>query len=174
MMYTGLCVGIFAMLFYTPVLLALGVNKVTYPDYPLTAGEFICCCIPIFNVIRAEKQWYGKLFLNFFSILAAIVFTALRVFTYIQMRDNVVVCQISVMLFVVAWLFLFIANMLFVWNVLTTCDAMTTFKRVLFSVFYPFGQFFIGKYLSTVIRNSTKLASTYESEYDEEDDSYVE
>ena len=60
--------------------------------------------------------------------------------------------------------------MVFVWQVLTDSDAMTFGKRLLFTIAFPFGQYFIGTSLGNVIRYKQKMASQFDAEYDDEEE----
>ena len=150
--------------------MAKGVNKLYLESDSLTIGEKLLCFIPLFNIVRAEKQWYNKFFLNFFALILTVLCTAFRVAVFMTMRDNEVLTIVSIFAFIAAWIFFFIAQMVFVWQVLTDSDAMTFGKRLLFTIAFPFGQYFIGTSLGNVIRYKQKMASQFDAEYDDEEE----
>ena len=57
-MLSGVIVGLIAIMFWTPALMAMGVSKF---EGDLTPGERLICCIPLVNIIRAEYQSYLQL-----------------------------------------------------------------------------------------------------------------
>ena len=89
-----------------------------------------------------------------------------------NMRDNETLTIVSIFAFIAAWIFFFIAQMIFVWQVLADSDAMTLGKRILFTIAFPFGQYFIGTVLGRVIRYKQKMASQFDAEYDDDDEEY--
>ena len=155
---SGLIVGVLAIMFWTPAMLSMGVSKF---EGDLTIGERILCCIPIFNVIRAEVKYYGKLHFVSISTILLLIVTVVRIIAWWNFYTNVklgTVTVIALLVVVALWL---IANMLFVYNVIHDADAVRGFKLILLTVFFPFGQYYIGAYLSNVIKHMQEKEATF-------------
>lgn len=150
LMLSGVIVGLFAIMFWTPALMSMGVSKF---EGDLTVGEKILCCIPIFNIIRAEKKYYGKFRVVTWSTIIMVLAIIFRFVTWYKMYENVTVGTIGIVLFwgtIALWL---IANMIFVYNVINDAQALTGGKLILYSIAFPFGQYFVGNYLANVVRH---------------------
>lgn len=158
MVEIGFLIGMLAILFYTPYKMARGIAKLANMDYG--ANTFLCM-IPFLNIIRAEKQYFGKISIVTISTIASIVTFGFRLFTLFFMYDNVTVCTVSVGLMIVSFLFMIFANIRFVYLVINDAGAMSGFKLWLFTLLYPFGQWYIGTYICTVIANKQRFAETF-------------
>lgn len=159
MMYTGLFFGAIFMVFWTPFLMAKGIQKLEVER--LSVGETIMCLIPLFNIIRAEKMFYGKIGLCFWGIVLSIVGTVARVAAIIINRENVILYYITLALFIIGFLVAYISNVRFVYTVIKKSNALTTGKRWLFSLLYPMGQWFIGNYLANILKNQKKIKDVF-------------
>ncbi len=160
-MATGVLVGLFFMLFWTPYLMASGIESL---NGKLSIGQKAICMIPIVNIIRAEKHYKAKLGLCSYSIILFFVAFALRMITLFFMHEQVVICTISVLFLIGTVALYYIANCLFVAMVINDADAMDNMiKKVCAIVIYPFGQFFIGHYLSIVIANAAREQKAFEA-----------
>lgn len=159
MMYTGLFFGVIFMVFWTPFLMAKGIQKLEVER--LSVGETIMCLIPLFNIIRAEKMFYGKIGLCFWGIVLSIVGTVVRVAAIIVNRENVILYYITLAIFIIGFLVAYISNVRFVYTVIKKSNALTTGKRWLFSLLYPMGQWFIGNYLANILKNQKKIKDVF-------------
>ena len=155
---SGLIVGVLAMLLWTPAMLSMGVSKF---EGDLTVGERVLCCIPIFNVIRAEIKYYGKLHFVSISIILLLIVTVVRVIVWWNFYTNVTLGTATVIALLVAVALWLIANMLFVYNIIHDADAVRGFKLILLTVFFPFGQYYIGAYLSNVVKHMQEKEATF-------------
>ena len=154
-MMSGLIVGIIAMLFWTPFLMARGVSKL---DDRSGAADFILCMIPVINIARAEKMYYGKFGVCTISPVMFVIGVAVRFFLWKNAYSNPMVGTISILVFWAVLLFYVLSNMIFVYTIIHDADAVTGFKLVLLTVAYPFGQYYVGTYLSNVIRHMKETA----------------
>ena len=155
---SGLVVGIAAMLFFTPFCMAKGISRM---DGELSIKEYILCAIPIFNIIRAEIKYWGKIHAVTLSWLLLIVGIVQRYFLLRYMYNNVTVGTISIIVFWAVIAFYFIANMIFVFSVIHDANAVTGFKLFLLTVGYPFGQYYVGAYLANVVRHMQEREETF-------------
>ena len=155
---SGLIVGVLAIIFFTPFLMARGISKL---DERSGASDILMCAIPIVNLARAEKIYYGKFKLCTISPIIAIVCIVARFFIWRNAYGNVALGTVSVVLFWLSILFYFISNMIFVFNVINDAGVMSGPKLVLLTIAYPFGQYYVGAYLNNVIRHNKKMEATF-------------
>lgn len=160
MMYTGLAVGMFMMLFVTPAYMAMGVKRMN-EERKLTFGEKVACCIPFVNMIKAEIDYYGHIKLYTISLIVNIITTAQRIYTLFYMREQATICTVSVIVFIIGWLFTYIANMVFVYDIITVAGNESRSKAFLNALIYPIGQYYVGTTLPNVVRNTQKQAETF-------------
>lgn len=155
---SGLIVGIIAILFWTPFLMARGVSKL---DERSGAGDMILCAIPILNMARAEKIYYGRFKLCTISPALFAVIVGARVYIWRTMYNNPTIGTISIVLFWLGLAFYLISNMLFVYTVIHDADACQGVKLILLTIAFPFGQYYIGTMLVNVIRHMKEQEATF-------------
>ena len=170
MIETGMGVGLILMLFWTPYLLAKGVNKLYSQEDSLTFGERFLCALPIVNTIRAEVQWYNKIAFHTIATILMILTTGFRVFVYITAFDNKTLTQISVYAFIGGFVLYILSHMFLTWKIMYDSDNTSTVNPVIFGILVPFGQYYIGTYLGNVVRHNQKKVSQFEADYDDEDE----
>lgn len=157
--FSGLIIGVLAMLFFTPYCMAIGISKLE--DEP-TMTEKILCMIPIFNICRAEKKYYGSIRLaSIGSIFVTVMIIVRVVFILGVSVTNPLVGNVTLALLWVSLALYIISQMVFVYGVVNDSGCVTTGKRILMSVFYPFGQYYVGNYLSNVMRHMQEKQETF-------------
>lgn len=168
---------LFAM-FWTPYKLAKGIEEIRYEE-KISFGEKILCFIPIFNVCRAEKRFLNKIGIVTISIIVLILSAVWRfVSGHFLAETNQMLAITGVYAILIAFAFYWIANCIFVFQVINATHGMSGWKMILFTVFYPLGQFYIGDFLRTVVKNrrdhQAKMEAAYTDAYydDEEDEEY--
>lgn len=155
---SGVIVGVLAMLLFTPFLMARGVSKL---DGRSGTIDTVLCLLPFINTARAEKIYFGRIRLMTISPIVLILCIAARIFIWWNAYGNVMLGTVSIVLFWASILFYFISNMIFVYTVIHDADVMSGFKLLLFTVAYPFGQYYIGCYLSNVVRHMKDKEATF-------------
>lgn len=155
---SGLIMGVLAMILFTPFLMARGVSKLAEQSGPM---DTVLCLTPIINLIRAEHLYYGRFRLMLVSPIVLIGSVATRVLIWLNWYNNVPLGTFSIVLFWAAFLFYYVSNVIFVYTVIHDADVMHGFKLILFSVAYPFGQYYIGAYLSNVVRHMKQKEATF-------------
>lgn len=153
-----LIVGILALLLYTPFCMARGVSKIAGESGTL---DVVLCALPLINLARAEKLYYGKFRLCTISPIVLIVASVVRMYIWRNMYTNVTMGNISMLLFWAAILFCIVSNIIFVYTVIHDAEAMSGFKLIFISVAYPFGQYYVGTMLSNVIRHMQEKEATF-------------
>lgn len=150
----GLIVGFFTMLFVTPCKYAQGIYKMEYGE--LTRGEKLSCLIPIYNVAKAESFFTGHASFVGISSVFLLLMTIVRVLLVFLAPSVYIAHVISVILFLVAILLYYISNVYAVLTVLNTAQVGSFMERLLRSVFFPLGQYYIGTHLATVLTNLSR------------------
>lgn len=160
-MVSGIIIGLLAMLLYTPYLMCKGIMVLDSEDGKLPFNKKVMCSIPIYNVIRAEITYYGKVKTVSISYILLLVCSVLRVFLWWNYYNNVALGTMSIILFYAALIFWFVSNMIFTYAVINDAKALTGFKLFLFSFAFPFGQYYIGTILVNIVRRMIKQEDTF-------------
>lgn len=155
---SGIIVGLAAMLFFTPFCMAKGISKM---DGEMTMSEYVLCAIPLFNIIRAEIKYHGRIHVCTISLITFIIGIVQRILLWYYMYNNYAANVISNVVFWLAVAFFFVANMIFVFIVIHDAQAVTGFKLFLLSFGYPFGQYYVGNYLANVVRHMKEKEATF-------------
>lgn len=156
--FSGFVVGVLIIMFYTPYMLAKGVWSL---EDDMTVSQHLVCLIPIYNIIKAEKMYKGKYGFVTFSTVFSFVAIIIRVFIWYTSYNNVTMSLVSLALFWGAILIFCIANISFVYLILSDADAVAGLPLLLYSLAFPFGQFYIGAYLSNVIKHKKVQEDTF-------------
>lgn len=151
---------IFAGIFYTPYFLAKGVLDVA------TGGAYgsdkVKCAIPFYNVCIAWNYYFNKLtFMPIIINLGVIVSLIFRVYLIVTLTMSVTLATISYYLLILFIVFYYILNVVFVYIVLRDSDTLTTSSCISKSILYPYGQVYIGRFLSTTINKKLKRGDTF-------------
>lgn len=157
-MDSALVVGLLAMFLWTPFLMARGISKIADVSGP---ADWVLCAIPIINLARAEKLYYGRFKLCTISPALFVVASVARMYIWRNMYQNVTLGTVSIVLFWVSLIFLAVSNMIFVYTVIHDAEAMSGFKLILISLLFPFGQYYVGTMLSNVIRHMKEREATF-------------
>lgn len=158
LMLSGVIVGLFALMFWTPALMAMGISKF---EGDLTMSERLICCIPLVNIIRAEYKYWGKIKLVTISTITFIIVALVRTYCWWNFYDNVTVGTATIVAFWLSIVFWIIANMYFVYKVISDADVMRGGKLLLYTIAFPFGQYFIGTYLVNVVKHMQAKEDTF-------------
>ena len=158
-MTAGFVVGLFAMFFYTPVKYAMGVFRIAYGD--LNRDEKFKCCIPIYNVISAESLYTGKISVIMLATAFCVIATVMRVIAIYMDSSNYALQTVTVIVFVVSLLFVYIANVYSVFIVLKDAGTGSLVSNLFKAILFPLGQYYIGTYLVTIIKNMRVGESTF-------------
>lgn len=155
---TFFLLGILAITFYTPYCMAKGVQIIAYSD--LSKSEKLKCMIPIYNVVNAETLYTGEFNWTLTSIgafIATLVFRLLVVF----LEGSKVVQIISIILVLITMLGVYIANVRLVYMVIKDAEVKSAAGALLFAIILPYGQYYIGTFMPTVVKNLAKQEETF-------------
>lgn len=157
-MMSGLIVGVLAILFFTPACMALGIEKY---DGDVPMANRLICCIPIVNLVRAEIKYYGKIRFVTISTITLFLGIVARVYIWRNYYDNVTLGTASIVIFYAVIFFWLLGNMIFVYNVIHDADALSGWKLILYTIAFPFGQYYVGAYLNNVVRHMRTQEETF-------------
>ena len=155
---TFFLLGIIAITFYTPYCMAKGIHIMAYSD--LTKSEKISCMVPVYNVVKAETLYTGE-FNWILTSVCAFAATLLFRFAIIFLQGPKFVQIISVILVVLTMLAVYIANVRLVYIVLKDAEIKSTVGAIVFALILPYGQYYIGTFMPTVIKNLAKQEETF-------------
>lgn len=158
MVMTGFVVGIILMLFWTPYLMASGIESLSGD---VSVGTKVKCAIPVFNILSAERNYFGKIGMCGISTLFVIIATIAKMCTWLFLNEMGSVNFITSIIWIVSLLLVYVGNCVFVYSVIHDADGLGAFKLIFATILYPVGQFYIGKYLATVIRNAQREEKTF-------------
>lgn len=154
----GVLIALLIMLFWTPYLMARGVESL---GGPVDTGEKIKCMIPVYNILRAEKNYYGGIKFCGISTILFVALTVFKLVTWLFIHANGPLNFISSILWILSILIVYIANCIFVFTVIKDSGVVEGFRLVLFTIIYPVGQYYIGTQIAGAILNAQKEAEAF-------------
>jgi hypothetical protein len=119
----------------------------------------ILAMVPIVNVCVAERMYYGRLsrvgimtggMIGLLMARFAVIFLAPTV-SWIQI--------VTTILLLAAVMICFAGNAILVFSILNDADVFGLGKKLVYSLFFPIGQYYIGAYLPNVV---SKIKDTEE------------
>jgi hypothetical protein len=127
----------------------------------VTMGTKIKCLIPVVNILSAEKNYYGGIKFCGISTILFIVSTVVKFVTWFFLNSIGPLNFITSIIWLLSILLVYIGNAVFVYTVIHDADGLSTFKLIAATIIYPIGQFYIGQYLATVIKNAQREENTF-------------
>ena len=156
---TGFFVGLIAMLFITPAKYAQGIFKLEYGE--LSLADKVKSWIPIYNITKSELLYTGKFSLILVSTITFLVSLGIR-FACVFLAPSVLPVQLaSILLLFIMFLFWYGSNFYAVFIVLNDSGTASILACILRSLFFPLGQYYIGTYLATVMKNYAKKEAVF-------------
>ncbi len=156
---TAFICGILAMVFWTPATFARGIFTMEYAE--LSGREKVVTKIPVVNVIMAEHIYTGRISMVGIGTAAVIVMFCVRFLCVFLFPSAYVLQLVTVVLFLVSVVGFMLTNMILIWMVLTDTDVTSFFTKVALAVVFPLGQYYVGNFLPTVIKNMGKEEETF-------------
>lgn len=157
-MFAFFMVGVLGVLFYTPTQLYKGVHMLEYGS--LTPADKFKEWIPVYNVIKAESTYLGKT--GFVGIAYILLFLCLltRIVVIFAATTNLLANQISTIALQVTGGLWLISQMVCVGRILKDADVGTG-KMIFYSLIFPLGQDYVGKYLPAFVEAAIKEDKTF-------------
>lgn len=153
-------VGVLALLFYTPKKLYEGVMLMQYGSVP--AEERFKMWIPVYNVVKAENIYKGGRHCFILPSYIAIVVTILVRVVTISIGIESFVLELAEVVFVLlAILLAYVANAVLVWSIMHDAGCVSLVMLVVYTLIYPIGQDYIGKFLPANVESIMKKDRTF-------------
>lgn len=161
LMYNGLIFGLLCMIFYTPVLLCNGVLNLSAMDRDDIKFKPISL-IPIVNTIYAEYSYFGKIGFTTIMTIINLIVIPLRLGIWYFAYSEGTLAVVTMYAVLIALTLLFLANCVLVFIILKDSNTLEMWKVIGFALFFPVGQWYIGKCLGNTIRHINKLRATFQ------------
>lgn len=155
----GFMLGFFCMMFVTPCIFARGIFKIEYDV--LATSDKVISLVPILNVIKAEKLYTGKFSKTGLAAILLVVTFIVRLIIVFTLPSVYTAQLITIVLFILSIILVYVANVYIVFLVLNDADTMGLFGKIVFSAIFPLGQYYIGTYLPTVMKHFSKEEDTF-------------
>lgn len=153
-------IGILALVFYTPKKLYEGVMLMQYGAVP--GEERFKAWIPVYNVVKAESLYKGGRHCFILPSYIAVVLTVLvRILTVVAGVEGLTPELIEAVLVLVAILAAYVANATLVWSILHDAGCVSVGLQIVYTLIYPIGQDYIGKFLPANVASIVKKDRTF-------------
>ena len=156
---TSFMLGLFFMIFVTPCIFARGIFKIEYDV--LAMSDKIVSAIPILNVIKAERLYTGKVSKTGVAAVFLVVAFIVRLVTVFVFPSVYIVQLITIVLLILSTTLVYVSNVFVVFLILNDADVFGVGCKIAFSIIFPIGQYYIGTYLPTVLKNFNKEEDTF-------------
>lgn len=156
---TGFFVGLIAMIFITPAKYAQGIFKLEFGE--LERLDKIKSWIPLYNVAKSETIYTGHISMVLLGTILFIVSFCLRLVCVFVFSSLMTVQIASITFMFLMLLFWYGANFYTVFIVLKDSGTSSIMGCIMRSMFFPLGQYYIGTYLVTVMKNSAKREAVF-------------
>ena len=150
--------GIFFMMFVTPAVFAKGVFLIDHGE--LDNSDKVKMWIPIYNVVKAESMYTGRVSFVGIGILVLFITTVIRVLAA-TFAEAYVVHILTIILFLLGIVFYYAVNVYIVFVVINDSDTKGLLGKVIYSLIFPLGQYFIGNFLPNEMKHLAKEESVF-------------
>lgn len=153
-----LIVGILCILFYVPTVFSRSIMLMQYDKLPLK--EQLISFIPAVNVVWAEHIYTGKMSVNMLADIAFVIAWIGRLTARATMRGTIF-STVSTIVLLLSFVALWFANAFLVFIILHDSEVKTTFRCVMYAIFFTLGQHYISVYMQAEIRALEKRRETF-------------
>lgn len=143
---------------WTPYLMAKGIESLSGH---VSCATKIKCMIPIYNILRAEKNYYGSIKFCGISTILVFVLTIVKLSTWFFLNSMGQLNFITSILWLLSFVIVYIANCIFVYTVIHDADVMGGGKLLLYTIVYPIGQYYIGTQVAGAIARVEREAEAF-------------
>lgn len=151
---SGLIVGVFVMIFFIPFCYCIGVEKMSYGKN-VPASKYFLAMIPIYNVIHADINYFGKVWFASFGTFALLTIP-LRFLCVFISTDSAALYNISMAIMIIGILFWYGSQVYTSFIIIHDAGIMGNVKAFLMSIIYAFGYYYIGSILWAEINRRQK------------------
>lgn len=151
LMLTGFTIGILYLLFAAPYLLAKGIFTLKY-GY-CDKSDKIKCAIPFYNLYVAETLYTQSFPVMAITSLLTIMMALIRIVIMFVAPGSIMATIVVLILFIVMLIAFCITSSIFVARIIDKTDSVYGFKKILYIILFPLGEYYIGNYLAIAIKN---------------------
>jgi hypothetical protein len=143
-----LVLGLITLIFVSPVLMNIGLIRVSNNNYEISKTEFMYCCIPVFNHFYGWKRYSGKaISVSGISSILLYVVLILRAVAMFFFYENGSLQTYTVYAFLIAILLFWICNAANIYSILSDSGIYTFGSKVFNAFSVVIGQITVGYYM---------------------------
>lgn len=155
-------IGLLGLILYSPYCLAYGIEQLSEMSYNLPISTKLKCMIPVYNLYHADKTYYGKPHLAFWSTIAIPIVIILRVIVWRFFYHNVILSEISILLPYIVIVLWYVLQAINCFIVIDSCQLGSKASSVVWAIIWPAGYMFINTALVGTVVRSYKKTSKHE------------
>lgn len=141
-------IGLICMLLISPVLMNIGLVKVSNDNYTISKSEAMLCCIPVFNHFYGWNKYSGsKVSLSGISTIILYLIYLIRLYVMVLQYSNEMLQTYSVYAFLGSIILFWILNAVDIFRVLNDSGVYTLGSKIFNSLAIITGQVIIGMYM---------------------------
>lgn len=150
----GFLMGLVAMFVIAPKEVYRGIMLIQYGS--LTKDDKAKSWIPVYNIVKAESTYTGKVSSIFISFVVLLVLVVLRFVCVGLLSEAVLLNGITGLCAYVGVLVFYGSMVVFNFRVLNDAGCVSFLKMLFLALIVPVGQDYIGKWLPQLIKHSIK------------------
>jgi hypothetical protein len=152
-------IGVIFILFGAPFQYAKGVMKLAYKE--AYTSDKVKCMVPVYNMFFYERLYDGGAPLVGLADVLFIVLLGVRLLVVFLASDLLLWNIITTVLVVLSALFWYIANFRATFKVIHDADTKGMISTIIYSFFFPIGQFYIGNFVDIETKNRRNRGDTF-------------
>lgn len=147
-------VGIIALIFYTPFCLSIGVEKMVYGK-KIPGGRYWQSFIPIWNIIKADKQYFGHAHFASWAQLGLLGFPIRLIAAYISVTSPALY-YVTFGIMVIGIIVYYVSCVYTAFTIIHDASVIGVGGTVILAIFFPLGFMYIGNVLAGEINSKAK------------------
>jgi hypothetical protein len=154
-------IGIITLIFISPVIMNIGLVKLSNNDYKISNKEYLFCMIPVVNNFYGKSKYSGsKVSLSGISCIVLYSSVLFRYLSMVLMFNNTNLQVIGVYIFLLSILVYWILNALEIYNILNDSGVYGLTSKIIYSFTVILGHIMVGYYLPKKVAYYTNNSST--------------
>ena len=156
---SSILIGLFAIVFFTPVVFSQGLIKMAYGE--VAGKDKILSLIPVVNIIYAEKAYRDSISITLTTTILVTVAIVVRFTVAIFLPYNGILTMLTVVIFVAAIIAAYLLNAIFVFIVINAANTTALPAKLFLSIFFPLGHYYVGKFMAKEIAYYARQENTF-------------
>lgn len=140
--------GLITLAFLSPACMNVGLVRVSNDGYAITKGEFLMCCIPVFNHFYGWKRYTDK-YISWAGISSILLLVSIALRTYVMVFNyyNNTLQVVSIYIFLACVVAFWVCHAITIYSVLSD-SGIYTFRSKVFNAFtVVIGEIIVGYYM---------------------------